>query len=98
MKASHVFERPRWRPARKLPRRRSGLRQAPELGNGALDLASQLRRAAVKLRFECCKTRLGTIESMLRRVRGRDGDFSQIRGLLDQLFDRSFVNLPKRIP
>jgi len=35
---------------------------------------------------------------MLRRVGRRDTDFRQARGLLDELFDGSFVDEPKRIP
>ena len=98
VEARHILERPRRRLARKLPSRWPGVRQTAEFGDHALDFARQLRRAAMKLRFERREARLGAVEPVLRRICGGDAHLRQVCSLLDQLFDRRFVDLPQRIP
>src|SRR6185369_13241218 len=96
MKTGNVLERPRWRLAGKLPC--LVLREAAEFGDRILDFARELRRAAVKFRFERRQSRLGAIEAVLRRVGGRDADFGQACGLFDELLDGNFVDKAERIP
>ena len=52
----------------------------------------------MKIGFERGEARLGAVKPLLSGVGGRDTDFGERRRLLDQLFDRSLVEIAQRCP
>ena len=77
---------------------RAGRWPGAQFGQHILDLAREVRCAAVEIGFDRCQARLRALESLLRGVRRRNADFRQACSLFDELLHRRIMELPERVP
>ena len=92
----HILERPGRGVTGQLTR--AGCRELPHFREDGVDFTRQLHGRAVEVGLECCQPRLGTIESVLRRVRGRDAHLRQACRLRHQLFDGGLMKVSQGGP